>query len=234
MFWRNSNAVAKSSDEDWPGLGTWFESSDACPECQPHLAEQQRTIAAARARTEAPVPDPEDLPPGLGEWYPNSEECPECQPYLAEQAKTIANALNRPAAPARAIAKAKARTEALLPYLEEPIPDMGNFEWDLPEDHEMGTRGKVLWRIAIYGPMIALPIVGYVLSPFSREDTLRHWAAIPGCVFAQMAGVAPARQDQPGYHWWLDPDNDGLACETKRASRKLTGGNNHFIRVPGD
>ena len=236
MFWRNSNAVAQASDEEWPGLGTWFESSECCPECRPFLEEQKRTIAEAAARkaAEAATPEPAELPPGLGDWYPDSQSCPECQPFLEDQAKTIANARNRPAAPARAIAKAKARTEALLPYLEEPIPDMGDFEWDFPEDHEMSTRGKALWRIAIYGPMIAIPILAFVLSPFSREDTLRHWAAMPGCSFAKLAGVAPARQDEPGYHAWLDPDSDGLACETKSASRKLTGGGRHFIRAPGD
>ncbi|MEM0947677.1 MAG: excalibur calcium-binding domain-containing protein [Pseudomonadota bacterium] len=235
MFWRNGNAVAKPSDEEWPGLGTWFESSECCPECQPFLEDQQRTIAEARARAAEPKPEPKALPPGLGIWYPNSEECPECQPYLEEQAKTIAKAINRPSAPARAIAKAKARTEAILPYLEEPIPDMGDFEWDMPEDHEMSTQGKALWHVAIYGPIVALPIVAFVLSPFSREETLRHWAAMPGCSFASMVGVAPARQDQPGYHSWLDPDSDGLACETKTASRQLSGGgNSHFQRVGGD
>ena len=234
MFFRNSNAAAKTSEEDWPGLGQWFESSETCPECHPFLADQQRTVAEARARAAAPVAEPKDLPPGLGEWYPNSESCPECQPYLEEQAKTMAMARNRPSAPARAIAKAKARTEALMPYLEEPIPDMGKFDWDFPEDHEMSSGGKAAWRIAIYGPMVALPLAAFFLSPFTYQDTLRHWAAMPGCSFAQLAGVAPARQDQPGYHSWLDPDSDGLACETKTQTRKLTTGGRHFIRAPGD
>ncbi len=231
MFWRNGTSLAESSDEDWPGLGTWFDSSETCPECRPFLAEQHRTVAEARARAAAPPPEPKDLPPGLGEWYPDSNSCPECQPFLAEQAKTIARARNRPTAPARAIAKAKARNEAMQPYLEEPIPDMGKFDWDFPEDHEMSTRGKLAWRMAIYGPMLALPVVAMILSPFSREETLRHWAAMAGCPFATLAQVAPARSDQPGYHSWLDPDNDGIACETQ-TTRKLSTGGRHFFSVP--
>ena len=235
MFWRNGTALAKARDEEWPGLGTWFESSECCPECRPFLAEQQKTIADARAQAAAVAapPPPQDDPPGLGEWYASSETCPECQPFLDEQRKTIARALNKPTAPARAIEKARSRASALLPDVEDPIPEMGRFEWDFPEDHEMSEGGKLAWRMVIYGPMLALPLISMVLSPFSTEQTLRHWAAMAGCPFATLAGVAPSRIDQPGYHFWLDPDNDGISCETKK-SRKLSTGGRHFFRAPGD
>lgn len=231
MFWRNGNAARKLSDEAWPGLGTWFENSECCPECQPYLAEQQRTIAEARARAAEPDPEPADLPPGLGEWYRNSEECPECQPYLKEQAETIAKGIVRPTAPMRAIEKARARQEEMLDLLEAPIPDMGQFDWDTVEDHEMSTGGKIAWRLAIYGPLIVVPVILFLISPFPPGDTARHYAALAGCPFADMVGVAPARKGQPGYHGIWDDDDNGITCE--RSSRRRnsiagTGGSNRF------
>lgn len=229
MFWRSSNAVAKSSDEDWPGLGTWFHSSEDCPECRPYLAEQQKTIAAAeRARAQRAI-TPRVEPPGLGTWYPNSEECPECQPYLEEQAKTLERARSRPTAPARAIEKARARSAEMMPYLDEPIPDMGRFDWDLPEDHEMSASGKIAWNVAIYGTMLAIPVVLFLTSPFSTKDTARHYVAAAGCPFAKLVDLSPAREGNPGYHAHLDNDGDGIACEVDRA-RTLTTGGRHFIK----
>ena len=234
MFWRNGTALATSEADDWPGLGTWFDDSHSCPECQPYLAEQQQTILAARRRALTPTapsaPEKAD-PPGLGEWYASSEACPECQPYLAEQQRTLERALNRPKAPAEAIKRARERARAMAEEMDVPIPDMGRFEWDLPEDHEMSLGGKIAWRIAVYGAIVAIPAILLLTSPFTPQDTVRHYVAAAGCQYAGMVGLDNARQGEPGYHLGLDSDEDGIACEPS-AGRRLTRGSTHFIRVP--
>lgn len=235
MFRRKGSAVATSRAEDWPGLGMWFASSETCPECQPYLLEQQRTMAEARARRAAPPPSPREDPPGLGEWFASSEECPECQPYLEEQRKTRQNAKHRPTAPARAIQKARERARAQATYLMPDVetPDLGRFEWDLPEDHEMSTGGKIAWNVAIYGTIAAIPAVLFLTSPFSVPDTAKHYLAAAGCPYAKMLNVANARVGLPGYHSHLDTDDDGIACEPQ-STRQLSTGGRHFIRAPGE
>ena len=235
MFGKRNLALAESSKEDWPGLGTWFKDSECCPECAPYLDDQRRTIEAARARALAPKPEDKPDPPGLGVWYADSECCPECQPYLEMQAETIARSRARPSAPQRAIEKARQKARenpsALLPDVESDIPDMGKFEWDMPEDHEMSTGGKVFWNLAVYGTIAAIPLVLFLTSPFTAGETARHYVAATGCHFGSLVSLTPARKGQPGYFSHLDPDNDGVACEPT-ARRKMSSGGSTFVRVP--
>ena len=51
-------------------------------------------------------------------------------------------------------------------------------------------------------------------SPFAPLDTLRHYAAYPNCNSARSVGLAPAGLGTPGYWEHLDPDRDGIACES--------------------
>jgi hypothetical protein len=48
---------------------------------------------------------------------------------------------------------------------------------------------------------------------WTAEDTVRHFAAGLGCEAAREAGLGPAREGQPGYWPWLDPDHDRIACQ---------------------
>ena len=57
--------------------------------------------------------------------------------------------------------------------MDVPIPDMGRFEWDLPEDHEMSLGGKIAWRIAVYGAIVAIPAILPPRVPGKSHDE-RH------------------------------------------------------------
>src|SRR5689334_124191 len=42
-------------------------------------------------------------------------------------------------------------------------------------------------------------VVGFILSPWPPLMTLRHIASAPNCAAAQLVGLAPAREGEPGY-----------------------------------
>ena len=46
--------------------------------------------------------------------------------------------------------------------------------------------------------------------------TIKHYLIAPGCGFAEVFDLAPARVGEPGYWPWLDHDKDGWACEPYR------------------
>lgn len=103
--------------------------------------------------------------------------------------------------------------------------------WDNPADHEMSSRGKMLWRAAIFGPMVVVPVVLLLTSPFSPKDTLAHYVAAAGCTAAGYMGVDSAREGEPGYHGYLDENGNGVACEPT-IQRRLEGkGSVAFVRV---
>lgn len=64
----------------------------------------------------------------------------------------------------------------------------------------------------IWGLMLGALLGIFLASPWSRDD-LRIEAAGRNCASARAVGLAPARKGEPGYYWWNDRDNDGVACE---------------------
>jgi hypothetical protein len=47
----------------------------------------------------------------------------------------------------------------------------------------------------------------------SADLAARHLLAARNCDAVRAQGLAPARRGHPGYHEWLDRDQDGIACE---------------------
>lgn len=103
-------------------------------------------------------------------------------------------------------------------------------DWGSVADHEMGRTAKMVWRVAVFGPIVALPAFLFLTSPFAPADTIKHYGALAGCGFANTFGVANAREGEPGYHLSLDKDADGVACEPVRSARARSGaGGARFI-----
>ena len=61
-------------------------------------------------------------------------------------------------------------------------------------------------------------LLGVTDDPVSMR--IKHYMVVPGCGFAEVFELAPARAGRPGYWSWLDHDKDGWACE---AYRTVTG-----------
>ncbi len=111
------------------------------------------------------------------------------------------------------------------------LAEINDREWDNPSDHEMSGKGKLLWRMAVYGSLLAGPIYLVLVSHFPPLMAAKHYASASGCIVADYFELAGAQPGQPGYFAHLDHNKNGIACEaTARASqkRKVT-----FIR-PGD
>lgn len=103
--------------------------------------------------------------------------------------------------------------------------------WDTPDDHVMSSRGKLAWRLAIFGPILAAPVALLLTSPFAPLDTVKHYVAAAGCTAAGYAGVAPANEGEPGYHARLDPNGNGISCEPDIQRKMVGNGSVSFIRV---
>lgn len=118
------------------------------------------------------------------------------------------------------------------PMKATPKPEVINDrEWDMPSDHEMSGKGKLLWRMGVYGSLLAGPLYLILTSTFPPQEAAKHYASAAGCIVADYLGVSGAQPGQPGYFAHLDYNKNGIACEAMaRASekRKVT-----FIR-PGD
>ncbi len=105
-------------------------------------------------------------------------------------------------------------------------------EWDMPSDHVMPLGEWILWRIAIFGPVLAVPAYLMATSPFGLVDTVRHYASAAGCSVGGLIGTMPAKKGEPGYFRRLDRNRTGIACEPEREARTLRGGNaGTFMRV---
>ncbi|MEM6824001.1 MAG: excalibur calcium-binding domain-containing protein [Pseudomonadota bacterium] len=105
--------------------------------------------------------------------------------------------------------------------------------WDVPSDHEMPLGERLMWKIGVLGPILAVPFVLFAWSPFPPVLTAMHYAAAVGCSVGDYMGVAPAAEGNPGYHRHLDPDRDGVACEPA-PQRTLSGdGPARFMRPGG-
>lgn len=103
-------------------------------------------------------------------------------------------------------------------------------DWGSIADHEMGSRTKWVWRVAIYGGIVAAPVALFALSPFSPKDTVAHHVTALGCQFGELFDLQNMEEGQPGYHASLDEDGDGIACEKKRAPRISASGGAGFRR----
>ena len=105
--------------------------------------------------------------------------------------------------------------------------------WDMPSDHQMPAAERLLWRIAVFGPILAVPAHLLTSSPFPPVDTARHWLSVTGCPVARQIGTAPAKAGEPGYHARLDTNGNGIACEPDLSRELKGGGAARFLR-PGD
>jgi hypothetical protein len=111
------------------------------------------------------------------------------------------------------------------------LAEVNDREWDMPADHEMSGKSKLLWRMAVYGSLLAGPIYLVLASHFPPLIAAKHYASASGCIVADYLEMSGAQPGQPGYFPHLDHNKNGIACEAMaRASqkRKVT-----FIR-PGD
>lgn len=103
----------------------------------------------------------------------------------------------------------------------------------MPADHEMSAFGRFFWRLAIFGPLVAVPAWLVMTSPFPPVDAARHYLSFAGCPVANILGTAPAVEGEPGYHARLDPDGLGTACRPV-PQRDLKGGSTvKFLRPDG-
>ncbi len=112
----------------------------------------------------------------------------------------------------------------------DPNPAMPRV-WDTPADHQMSDRGKLFWRLGIYGTIVAVPVALLVTSPFSPVDTVAHYASATGCTMAGYFGVEGAKEGEPGYHASLDPNQNGIACEPPVQRRMQGNGSVAFVRA---
>lgn len=95
---------------------------------------------------------------------------------------------------------------------------------DDPAQYEMSSTGKWAWRAGIFGPLVVLPAILILTSPFPPATAAKHWVtAAGGCTVGSWIGTAPAREDHAGYHAHLDHDKDGMACEQVRQSSRNAG-----------
>lgn len=108
--------------------------------------------------------------------------------------------------------------------LETAEPARSRTDWGSPSDHEMGRKGKMAWRIGIYGTLLAVPVAAFGLSPFSPKETVQHHVSAMGCQFAALFDWKNIKEGEPGFHAHLDPDGDGVACEVARKRLTLGGG----------
>lgn len=117
---------------------------------------------------------------------------------------------------------------------EDPKPNASqDFEWETPTAYEMSSRARLIWKSMIYGPLIVVPAYLLMSSPFPPKQAALHYLSASGCTVAGMLGTAPAAADEPGYHPWMDKNDDGVACEPE-VQRALKGGSaGKFVR-PGE
>ncbi len=108
-------------------------------------------------------------------------------------------------------------------------------EWDVPSDHAMPLGEWILWRVVLFGPVLAVPVYLMAASPFGPVDTVRHYASAAGCTVGGYIGTMPAKEGEPGYFRRLDRNRTGIACEPEREARTLRGGEaGNFLRVEPD
>lgn len=112
-----------------------------------------------------------------------------------------------------------------------PVAPTAPRRWDMPSDHEMTDGEKSLWRIGIYGALLAIPILVMKISPFTFSEAMAHQAIGIHCQFGVYMGRVNIPMGEPGYHFHHDPDHDGVACEQSRleTSNKSAGGA-RFVR----
>lgn len=150
-----------------------------------------------------------------------------------------ATATPEPAAPVaapEAIPAGPKSEQVATPLLDETIaelPLIPEKKWDTPADHEMSRGGKFIWRALVFGSLLAGPIYLLATSPFSPEDTVRHYAAAAGCTASSYVGLTSAAIGDPGYHMRLDENANGVACEPL-TERKLQRRNTVTFIRPGD
>jgi hypothetical protein len=90
-------------------------------------------------------------------------------------------------------------TKVVLLRSHRPVPRRRLPRWALPATLAAGAG--------------ALCAVLLIRSPWPVGTTLRHAFAGFNCASARGAGLAQARQGEPGYWSHLDADRDGIACE---------------------
>ncbi|MGE0232097.1 MAG: excalibur calcium-binding domain-containing protein [Flavobacteriaceae bacterium] len=61
--------------------------------------------------------------------------------------------------------------------------------------------------------VVAVPAGTMIGSPWPLPVLLKHVASMPSCQAAGLFGLAPAERSTPGYWFWHDRDDDGIACE---------------------
>lgn len=61
---------------------------------------------------------------------------------------------------------------------------------------------------------VAVGLVLWDTTPITQKLN-----AFPNCAAARAAGKAPIMRGEPGYAWYLDADDDGIACEPWRGHR---------------
>ncbi|MCC0055815.1 MAG: excalibur calcium-binding domain-containing protein [Rhodobiaceae bacterium] len=71
------------------------------------------------------------------------------------------------------------------------------------------------WTFAVimFVALAAIPAGTLIGSPWPIPVLLKHLASMPNCQSAAFFGLAPAERSKPGYWFWLDRDDDGIACE---------------------
>ena len=104
--------------------------------------------------------------------------------------------------------------------------------WDVPSDHEMPIGERILWKLGVWGPILAVPFLFFAWSPFTPAVTVVHYASAIGCPVGEYFGMAPAAEGNPGYHKRLDGDRDGVACEPEAAKGLRGGGAGRFMSAP--
>ena len=76
------------------------------------------------------------------------------------------------------------------------------------------NRSGFFWGwIIVYLALGAVAIAFYDIEQKRIAADEGKFVYFRTCKEALMAGAAPILRGQPGYDWWLDADNDGIACE---------------------
>lgn len=149
---------------------------------------------------------------------------PQVEDVIAQEEQP-APALERLVAPVTE--RLSTRPEA-APAEAEPTEAVQGRVWDMPSDHAMSRRGRVMWRLGVYGAFVAVPVVFVLLSPFPPKVAVQHYAAALGCNVAGYMGMGPAEAGMPGYHAHLDDNGNGVACEPN-VQRTFVNGKTAFI-----
>jgi len=81
------------------------------------------------------------------------------------------------------------------------------------EETLSAPRRDWAFTILMVAALAAVPAGTMIGSPWPVSVLLKHVASMPNCQSAAFFGLAPAERSKPGYWFWHDRDDDGIACE---------------------